>query len=78
METKNIEKQNDDQYVFFTNEDSDKYDIEIGYVLIRCKKCYASWGATPINGKISKRSFICRSCAKELVFQQMQKCNESK
>jgi predicted metal-binding protein len=54
-----------------SNEDSDKFDIELGYVLIRCKKCHSSWGATPVNGIISKRSFVCRNCAKEKVYEEM-------
>jgi hypothetical protein len=67
MENMNIET----RVMLLSIDDSNKFDIEFGYVLIRCKKCHSSWGATPINGIISKRSYICRNCAKEKVFEDM-------
>lgn len=71
MEKVNIEKQNSDSVVLLDEKESNDFEIELGYILIRCKKCHSSWGATPVNGVISKKSFVCRNCAKEKVYQDM-------
>jgi hypothetical protein len=73
MEKLNNEKQNrnEEQVVLLDNNASSNFEIELGYVLIRCKKCHTSWGATPVNGGISKKAFICRNCAKEKIYQEM-------
>jgi hypothetical protein len=71
MEKLNIEKQNNEEVVLLKNEESEPFEIELGYVLIRCKKCFSSWGATPVNGVVSKKYFVCRNCAKDKIYQEM-------
>jgi hypothetical protein len=49
-----------------------KYHTQIRYVLLECEICGKTWGATPSEfSKIPERVLICRDCAGNIVYSQM-------
>jgi hypothetical protein len=48
-----------------------KFNIDIIYVKLQCKKCKKIWGSTIYYNQIDPKELICRDCAQAKMLEQI-------
>ena len=49
-----------------------KFNIKIDYVLLECTVCKHTWGVKIYNDQVSPRNLVCKDCAAEKVFLEIE------
>jgi hypothetical protein len=46
----------------------DKFNVNIAYLKVTCKRCGSYWGVTVFDSKVPPRALVCERCAGNTVF----------